>query len=196
MLTVLPAEGGLPALEVLFTADAAEVEAFLEGLEGAAHVGLDLEWRPTFAKGPPSRPALLQLGTGDCAQTSLRMIRFRLQSSGSLRSASLCSFSEAAFPRIFVPISRFSHENLIFRIFFSSFENRRPWDDSCTNPIRRPGPFLVASRAIHRVNYIISAKNMGTFRTAPRAGASRGHRVSSSLQWVQGNVPDPWQGEP
>ena len=106
---------------------------------------------------------------------------FRLQSLGALRSAPLCSFSEAAFPRIFVPISRFSHENLIFRIFFSSFENRRPWDDSCTNPIRRPGPFLVASRAIHRVNYIISAKNMGTFRTAPWLGASRARRVSSSI---------------
>ena len=105
---------------------------------------------------------------------------FRLQSLGALRSASLCSFSEAAFPHIFAPISRFSHENVIFRVFFSSFENRRSRGDSCANTLRRPGPFLVASRAIHRVNYIISAKNMGTFRTAPWAGASRGHRVSSS----------------
>ena len=49
MAVRLPAAAGLPELDVLLPADTREAAAFLARFDGEAHLGLDLEWRPTYA---------------------------------------------------------------------------------------------------------------------------------------------------
>eukprot|EP00413_Alexandrium_margalefii_P002342 CAMPEP_0204518916 /NCGR_PEP_ID=MMETSP0661-20131031/4456_1 /ASSEMBLY_ACC=CAM_ASM_000606 /TAXON_ID=109239 /ORGANISM="Alexandrium margalefi, Strain AMGDE01CS-322" /LENGTH=264 /DNA_ID=CAMNT_0051524391 /DNA_START=47 /DNA_END=841 /DNA_ORIENTATION=- len=59
------AHSGLPDIEVLYTKNVQMASDFIQGWQGTYHFGLDMEWKPTFAKGaPPSRAALLQICAG------------------------------------------------------------------------------------------------------------------------------------
>lgn len=65
MAIVIPAHGGIPDLNVLVTADESEAAEFIKGWAGTYyHFGMDLEWKPTFAKGQYSRAATLQVCAG------------------------------------------------------------------------------------------------------------------------------------
>eukprot|EP00416_Gambierdiscus_australes_P037582 CAMPEP_0171107858 /NCGR_PEP_ID=MMETSP0766_2-20121228/67717_1 /TAXON_ID=439317 /ORGANISM="Gambierdiscus australes, Strain CAWD 149" /LENGTH=262 /DNA_ID=CAMNT_0011569263 /DNA_START=66 /DNA_END=854 /DNA_ORIENTATION=+ len=64
MTCTIPAHSGLPDITLLLTSKEGEAAEFMEGWGGRLHLGLDLEWKPTFRKGEYSRAATLQICSG------------------------------------------------------------------------------------------------------------------------------------